>query len=434
MNKQQNAVKEYDAIIVGSGTCGATIARELSKNNKRVLMLERGGNRPLNESFFNILSIANTVPLGKNLMTLRALTTGGSTALYLAAADLPPLDTFRALGIDLTQELEDTLRELPIASLPDELISPQTLRLHEGAQQLGYNGEKKMMFIDQSKCRSGYSYEAKWKARTFVEEAIAYGATLVNRALVTKVLIENNQAVGVEYQVSKRKSVKVYGSKVVVAAGVAASPIILRDSRIEGIERNGFYIDPNCGLFGTIPGLKAKNNFMGCWSLKYDDDMQIGDLNATKSFYRLMMLTSGKPGRLFSFSSSIGIGVKVKDELGGELFKSNRYHKQLTKEDYSKLKKGEEIAEKILKSAGAKNIFRSSYGATNLGGTIDIRKYLDEKLQTEYENLFVCDGSILPENVRVSPNLTLICLAKYLANHLLFPRLASAYKKENDCI
>lgn len=429
MNKQ-NAVNEYDAIIVGSGTCGATIARELSKHNKKVLILERGGNRPLGESFFKTLSIADMVQLGDKLMTMRALTTGGSTALYLAVAELPPLDTFRSMGIDLSDALEEARKEVPITQLPDELMSPQTSRLHEGALKLGYEGEKKTMFIDPSKCASGYSYDAKWKARTFVQEAIDNGATLINSATVTKVLVENNQAVGVEYRVSKRKHVKVYGSKVIVAAGAAASPVILRDSGIKDIENNGFYIDPNCGLFGTIPGLKAKNNFMGCWSMQYDDDIQIGDLNATKTFYRVMMLASGKPERLFSFSKSIGVGVKVKDERGGKLLPNNRYHKELSKEDYSKLKKGEEVAEKILKSAGAKNIFRSSYGATNLGGTLSIKKHLDENLQTEYDNLYVCDGSIIPENVRISPNLTLVCLGKYLAKHLLFPQPTAVAEEE----
>ena len=425
--KKQN---EYDVIIVGSGTCGATIARELTKHNKKVLMLERGGNRPLSDSFFKTMAITDMVKLGDKLMTMRALTTGGSTALYLAVADLPPLDVFNSLGIDLTQELEEARKEVPIARLPNELISPQTLRLHEGALQLGYEGEIKTMFIEPSKCTTGYSYDAKWKARTFVQEAIDNGTTLINNAMVTKVLVENNKAVGVEYKI-KKKQVKVYGEKVILAAGAAASPIILRDSGIKEVEKNGFYMDPNCGLFGTIPGLKAKNNFMGCWALQLDDDVQIGDLNATKSFYRVMMLASGKPERLFSFSKSIGVGVKVKDEPGGELLENNRYHKKLTEEDYSKLKKGEEVAEEILKSAGAKNIFRSSYGATNLGGTISIKKHLDEKLQTAFDNLFVCDGSIIPGDVRISPNLTLICLAKYLAKHLLSPQLAAVTEAEN---
>lgn len=415
---EQSVIKEYDAIIVGSGTCGATIARELSRQKKKVLLLERGGDGPLKESFLTIASISDVVSLGNKLMTMRALTTGGSTALYFAVADLPPLDLFISLGIDLTREFEDTQKELPIAQLPDELMGAQALRLREGALQSGYKWKKKLMLIDQSKSASGYSYEAKWKARSFVQDAIGYGTTIINKAMVTKVLVENNQAVGVEYKLSNKKSFKVYGTKIILAAGAAASPIILRDSGIKNIENHGFFIDPSCALFGIVPGLNTKDNYMGSMSLEYEDDILVGDLNATRFFYKMLMLGNGKPGRLFSYANTIGVGVKVKDNLGGEI-RNNKFFKELTDEDIKKLKLGQDKALKILKSAGANNIFKSAYGATDLGGTLKIQKHVDEKLQTEYKNLFVCDGSIIPEDVRISPTLTLICLGKYLAKHLL---------------
>ena len=373
---KQNVVNEYDAIIIGSGTCGATIARELSKQNKKVLILERGGNTPLKESFLTFAAINDVVSLGDKLMAMRALTTGGSTALYFAVADLPPLDIFMSLGIDLTRELDETRKELPIAQLPDELMGTQAIRLREGASQLGYQWKKKLMLIDQSKSTSGYSYEAKWKARSFVQEAIGYGATLINRAMVSKVLVDNNnQAVGVEYNLNKI-SFKAYGTKIILAAGSSASPIILRDSGIKNIENHGFFIDPSCALFGIVPGLKAKDNYMGSMSTEYEDDILVGDLNATRFFYKMLMLANGKPGRFFSYSNSIGIGVKVKDNLGGEIRKNNHYYKPLTEEDRKKLKLGGEKALKILKSAGATKIFHSAYGATDLGGTIKIQKHM----------------------------------------------------------
>ena len=41
----------YDAIVVGSGPGGATVAKELSVKGKKVLLLEWGDNNPLNGSF-----------------------------------------------------------------------------------------------------------------------------------------------------------------------------------------------------------------------------------------------------------------------------------------------------------------------------------------------------------------------------------------------
>jgi len=92
-------------------------------------------------------------------------------------------------------------------------------------------------------------------------------------------------------------------------------------------------------------------------------------------------------------------------------------YKELTKEDFRKLEKGEEVARQIIRHAGGKNIFKSVVGASHLGGAIRIKEHIDENLETECSNLHVCDGSVLPENVN-TPTLTLICLGKYLAKRL----------------
>jgi hypothetical protein len=107
-----------------------------------------------------------------------------------------------------------------------------------------------------------------------------------------------------------------------------------------------------------------------------------------------------------------------KEGLGGTLREDGRYYKELKKEDLGELEKGEKMARQIIRNAGGKHIIKSSIGAAQIGGVIRIREHLDENLQTEYSNLHVCDGSVIPENVKVSPTLTLICLGKYLANRL----------------
>src|ERR1043165_3777058 len=90
----------YDVIVIGSGTGGATLARELSKKNKKVLILEQGKNRDLNEKFFSLACIVNEIPVSDKMASMRAVTAGGSSAIYAAIAELPPLASFAALGID----------------------------------------------------------------------------------------------------------------------------------------------------------------------------------------------------------------------------------------------------------------------------------------------------------------------------------------------
>lgn len=420
---------EYDVIIVGSGTCGASIARELTKKNKNVLILEKGGDAPLKESIFSMASIVNEIPVanesadGKNLSSMRAITKGGSSALYFAVADEPPMQPFLDLGIDLSSEIEEVKKELPTTTLPDELLSDQTIRFRNSASELGYNMKKKNMLIDLDKCKYGYSYDAKWKARDFVDEAVSQGTKLISRATVTKVIVRNGNAVGVEYKTTKKvdgtKVHKVFGQKVIIAAGVLATPLILRDSGLENVGKQGFYCDPNFALMGTLPELKAKDNFVASMSAEVEKGIEIGDANVSRGLYRMMMLSEFKLSKLFSFSKTIGVGGFVRDELSGVFGDDGNYKKQLTHAELKKIEKGEDVALDILKNAGAKNIFKFNHGAGNVGGVIRVGELLDLNLKTEIENLYVCDGSVVPETVRVSPTLTLVCLSKRLSKHLL---------------
>jgi choline dehydrogenase-like flavoprotein len=49
---------------------------------------------------------------------------------------------------------------------------------------------------------------------------------------------------------------------------------------------------------------------------------------------------------------------------------------------------------------------------------VKIGDLLDSDLKTEYDNLYVCDCSVIPEAWGLPPTLTLICLGKRLARHL----------------
>lgn len=420
MNAQPR--EEFDAIVIGSGTAGATVARELSRQKKKVLILERGGNGPLKESLMGFATISDEVKLGDKLTTIRALTTGGSSSLYFGVVNYPPMDDFRALGLDISSELEEVKKELPIAPLRDQLIGAQAARLQESATALGHSWHKHDMLVDQAKCAGGYSYEAKWKARTYVDDAVRDGATLVNRATVGKVIVDQNRAIGVEYKLQKKfraETRQAYGAKIVLAAGELESPKILRGSGVAGIGNRGFFCNPGYALYGLVPGLNGKDGFVGSMGCVYDDGIELGDANIGQFLHRLMMLGSFKLRHLMAFPETIGIGVKVKDSLGGELKADGSFHKQFTSEDYAKLRKGEEEARRILKNAGARHVFNFGISAAGrVGGTVAIQEHVDAKLETQFRNLHVCDGSVIPESMRGTPTVTLLCMGKYLARHL----------------
>lgn len=415
----QAITEEFDAIVVGTGPSGATVARELSRRGKKVLILERGADRRPRDGFQGF----DMVKVNDRMIMPRGVTTGGTSAMYFAVAEWPPLDSFRSLGIDLSQPLEEARQELPLGTLPDQLIGPQAMRVRDSAVGLGLPWEKRTMLVDQSKCAAGYAHEAKWSARCYLRDAVNHGAKLVSRAQVTRVLVENSRSIGVEYrlQTGRRKfrSCRAYGAKVVLAAGALATPIILRDSGIGNVVNRGFYYHPSCAVFGLVPGLRARDNFVACMGADLEDDIALGDANASRALHRLIMLGEGQLRRIFQHSRSVGVAVVVKDRPGGTLGEDGRYHKPLTREESDKLHRGAAAARRIVENAGGNSIYRSAFVAAHFGGVIRIQEHVDRDLQTEFSNLHVCDGSVIPEDFRLPPTLTLVCLGKYLAGRLV---------------
>jgi choline dehydrogenase-like flavoprotein len=420
----RDARDEYDVIVVGSGPGGATVARELAKCGRRVLILERGSGAPLKETILSTASIVNVLPVGPGLATARAFTTGGTTSIYFAVADSPPLAVYKSLGVDLDEALAEVKGDVPLSELPDQLVGARALRLRESAAELGYDWRKNSMLVDLSQCASGYTYAAKWKARAFVEEAVAHGAVVVNGARVLKVLVEGGKAYGVEYRMLGRgrnaaEAQRVTAATVILCAGGASSPVILRESGMRGVVNRGFYCNPNFGVVGAVTGLRLGGNFGASMGTVVDGDIGIGDGNFASAVYRMVMLNRRRFVRAFLPSFHMVIGVMVKERLGGGLGENGRYHKELTSEDRAKLAKGEDVARRILRRAGARGLFKLPVTAGGVAGTLRIGGLVDRHLQTEYENLYVCDASVIPDDANTNPTLTLLCLGKYLAKHLM---------------
>jgi choline dehydrogenase-like flavoprotein len=105
--------------------------------------------------------------------------------------------------------------------------------------------------------------------------------------------------------------------------------------------------------------------------------------------------------------------------------------KKLTREDRLRLDKGAEHARRILKNAGATDIYRGWLFAAHPGGTVKIGEQLDTNLQTRFENLYVCDCSVIPQEWGLPPTWTILSLGKRLAKHLLAKDRATPAKTEN---
>ena len=210
MEKEQG--KDIDVIVVGSGPGGATVARELSLRNKKVLILERGDNNPLTGSFWygakTLLLPGRSMLITRQLLGMvRGITTGGSTVHYYATCFPIPFEMLKRHGIDIKKEAEEVRNELPVAPLKDKMIGPMSRRIMESAQDLGYNWQKLDKFMYQDRWQPefpfghyGDPHGVKWSARMYIDEALAHGAELIEKAKVVRVVFEGKSAVGVEYR------------------------------------------------------------------------------------------------------------------------------------------------------------------------------------------------------------------------------------------
>lgn len=414
---------EYDVIVIGSGTCGASVSRELSRHNKKVLVVEQGADVPLKETIPGIAAVGREFRVGQSLKATSAVTVGGSTSLYFSVCKLPTPETFAGLGLDLSAEFEQVRSELPIAELPDEFLAPQTLRVRHSAEQLGYEMKKNLMLIDQSKCQGGaYSYDAKWKAKSYIADAVASGATLRSGAKVQKVLVENGTAIGVEYThkgglfSSERR--RAYAGKVVLSAGALATPKLLMDCGIDNVGDRGFFCKPAYMVCGRVPGLRGKDAFLGSLDLDLGNGVHLGDGTMHASLFKLVMLSNMRLRHMFAHPETVAVGIMIADEMGGEIRRDGRYHKQLTPQELEKLAKAEVLARNILENAGARNLFTTRLVASIPGGALRRGAHFDENMETPVRNLHVCDHSVISD-VRITPTVTLIALGRYLAKRLV---------------
>jgi choline dehydrogenase-like flavoprotein len=115
----------------------------------------------------------------------------------------------------------------------------------------------------------------------------------------------------------------------------------------------------------------------------------------------------------------LGLMVMIKDEPSGKVTPNNVI-KLNTGKDLANLAEGSAIAASILMEAGVnpKTIVSTHARGAHLGGTASIGDVVDKNLQTEIEGLYVANASVFPNAPGAPPVLTIIALAKRLANHV----------------
>jgi hypothetical protein len=404
---------KYDAVVVGTGPGGATVAREMTNAGKKVLMLDWGSNAPIkgsNAQAFGYIGMPykSLYLINRGLGLVRAITVGGSSVVYYATAWEPPFEFWDKYGIDLRGEAAEIKKDVPIGPLKDELIGPSAKMIAKSALDLGYNWQKINKFVYQDKCRA---------ACDKCDLGCSKGAELLDLAHVTKVIVENKKATGVEFSRRGKKYIA-NADTVVVAAGGIGSPILLENSGIPQAGANFFY-DPLIAVFGTVKGLNDGKEFpMAMGQHMVDDGYLMTDMTLPALIYGIFTSEVLRFDKLAAQPHQLTVMIKAKDSLGGKINKSGWINKPFTATERGKLMHGYERAKKILANAGAKDIFKTWYIASHPGGTCKINDIVDANLKTEFDNLYVCDCSVIPDEWGRPPVYSILCLGKRLGKHL----------------
>lgn len=439
----RNQEETAEFVIAGSGPGGATLARELARAGRDVLLLERGRDwrlHPLYGTYPGALLYSDRNALlftREGLNVIRPLMLGGATSMYCGCSALPPGWLKTRHAIDLEDDADAFVRELGIAALPAELRGAASTRIAEAGAGLGMNWvpTPKFVFPGRSRfdcgarCMLGCRCGAKWSAAEFVDDAVKAGARVMTRARARRVLVDGGVAAGIE-GTTRGRPFRVRAATVISAAGGIGSAELLRSSGIEGAGE-GMAMDTTVMVYGLAPFPGIGHDPPMTWCA---EDDELGVLYSTLIdpwlMYPIIMMRKGPayPFTWHRWGRTLGVMIKLKDDVSGRIDDRGRISKGLTPADRERMGRAEAVAADVLRRAGCDpaTIFTTPLRGTHPSATVRIGAVVDRGLETDVRGLFVCDASVFPEALARPTVLTILSLARRLARGLLLRPTATA--------
>ena len=427
----------YEYIIVGSGPGGATVARELARAGRGVALLERGRDwrrNPLYGTYAGALAYADRRALlftkeGVNI--IRPLMLGGATSMF-AGCSADPLQWWQAeYDIDLTGYASKVKEELEICPLPASQRGTASTKLAEAGNSLGMRWEPQDKFMIPARshgfkcgahCMLGCRCGAKWNAAEFVDDAVAAGAVLHTQCRVDAVLHDNDRVRGVRVR-ERSRTRELTADNVIVAAGGVGTPMLLRESGVN--ISDGMAMDLTVMVYGYSKDVTGQGYEPPMtWSCADDE---LGVLYSTLIdpwlMYPIIMAAKGPlyPLTWRRWGNTLGVMIKLKDEISGSFDERGRISKGLTAADGAKLARAEDVAREILKRAGCdpRRMITTPLRGTHPSATVRIDDAITRDLETPVPGLYVCDASVFPRALARPTVLTIMALAMRLADQLL---------------
>ena len=417
------------AIVVGTGAGGAVIAKEL-QGPYQVTILEAGAEfKPFSlpvdqmaklratglyfdERLIRLLLPNMLVEKSQDMVMVRGIGLGGTTTL--ATGNAVRYDgALRAIGIDLDAQFEALYEELPITTAHRKHWTKTTKKMYRLFEKMGLDPVVTPKFMTAGKCIEcghcaiGCTTGAKWDTRQLVGEAIQAGAELVTGCKVTDLEITGKEVTAVRASVNGRWRT-FQADLVVLCAGGFGTPVILENSGIPCVKT--LFVDPVLCVAGPLPGLHQDRQLLMPFISQQDGYIRAPYMDYLSFFFN-------KNWRL-PMQDIASIMIKLADDEKGSV-SSRKIDKHMSEDDTRRMKEAVHLARKILGRMGVPRSrqFLGTLNAGHPGGMLPLTEADRDSLHPAVlpDNLYVADATLLPESMGNPPILTIMALAKKIA-------------------
>jgi choline dehydrogenase-like flavoprotein len=471
-----------EVCIIGSGAGGSVMAYELSKQDKKIVLLEKGNyyrrdyiaTAPENElaRLWKNEGIFLSKTYSVNIAQGECL--GGSTMInYGICFEIP--DAVRLywegeFGIKISElEWKDAFHRVSQAMKRRKVVDAG--KSHElfktGCDSLGYSCD----WMDKAYVPGAGADAGKSNAiNAFLAKARADRLRILYNAPVEKIVVNGRQAVEVQvltYSKNKPKIITIESDIVILAAGPVASTECLLKSGIEG--SNGqvgkfLSLHPSSSLVADFdePVHGDTGMAMACYCDEFSvrrtgrPGFMLESVFVPPSQLSITLPSFGKENRDYmrAYDNYAMAGVLVQDEPCGKVelnwSKEAVVNYDLSATDQAKMIDGIKEAARIFFRAGAKRVVTGHMKSTVLRGVSDLRvvdrlgagmgsllvasahpqggnrmgqnpeiSVVDQHCRShDISNLFVCDASVFPTSIGVNPQLTVMAIATLAADYI----------------